>query len=80
MLRNLVRCPLNLLVTLTPEPNEFIVLRNDLARRTREVDGESADLAAEIIDVEDQVLWQSLGIAPDNPAADELIWDPDLLA
>ena len=55
-------------IALAPETQEIVILGDDLAAGTREIQGEGGHVAAQVIDPEDQVLGQLLGIAPDHPA------------
>ena len=55
-------------VALEAEAQERVVLGHDLRARAREVQGEGAHVAAQVVDVEDQVFGQDLLVAPDHPA------------
>ena len=57
-----------LLVAVEPEPQEVVVLRHHLRTRPREVERERGHVVAEVVDPEDQVLRQRLGVTPDDPA------------
>lgn len=48
--------------------NKVIVLRDDLSTRAREVEGVGLFCAAQIVQLEDQVLWKERFISPDDPA------------
>ena len=50
------------------QPDEVVILGDDLARRPREVDGQGGHGAAQVIDVEDQIGIEILKLAPDDPA------------
>ena len=50
------------------QPDEVVVLGGDLARRPGEVDLEHRHVAAQVADVEDQVVGQLGGVAPHDPA------------
>ena len=56
-------------VAVTAETQEIVVLGDGLAAGAREVQREGGHVAAEIIDVEDQVLGEVLLLAPDHPPA-----------
>ncbi len=53
--------------TLAAEPKEQIVLRDNLTGGTRKVQREGRHVAAQIIDVEDQIVGQIGFVAPDDP-------------
>ena len=55
-------------IALMPEPEEVVVAGDDLAGRAGEVDLEHRHVAAQVIDVEDQVLGKLGGIPEDDPA------------
>ena len=59
--------PYEFAVTFLAETEEVVVLAGDLAARPREVEGEGGHVAAQVIDVEDQVFGKILGFAPDHP-------------
>ena len=50
------------------EADELVVLANDLRSALGEVEGERRLLCAKVVDVEDKLLGQVLGSAPDDPA------------
>ena len=58
----------HLAVALASEDREHEVLSDHLASRAREVERERRHVAAEVVDVEDQVLRKRLRVAPDRPA------------
>ena len=66
-------------VALVAEPEEVVVLRDDLAGRPGEVDLEHRHVAAQVVHVEDQVVGQLGGVAPDDPADAER-GQPELVA
>src|SRR6202011_5810632 len=47
---------------------EVVIAGDDLAGRTREVDLEHRHVAAQVVDVEDEVRWELAGVPPDDPA------------
>ena len=55
-------------VAVPAQPDEVVVLGQDLARWSREVDLEHGHVAAEVGDVKDQVLRQVGDISPHDPA------------
>src|SRR5262245_38481007 len=55
-------------VALETEPQEVVVLRDDLGSRTREVQRERRHVVAEVVDPENQILGQRLAVAPHDPA------------
>src|SRR5215213_1840454 len=55
-------------VALETEPEEVVVLCNDLRARAREVQGERGHVSPEVVHPEDEILGQGLGIAPQGPA------------
>jgi hypothetical protein len=55
-------------VAVLSEANELIVLANDLAGPLAEVEGEGGLFGPEVIDIEDELLGEVLGAAPDDPA------------
>jgi len=55
-------------VAVEAEAHEVVVLGDDLAGGPGEVDLEDRHVAAEIGDMEDEVVGQILGVAPDDPA------------
>jgi hypothetical protein len=46
----------------------LVVLSDNLAGATREVEGEGGLVGAEVVDVEDEFLREVFGVAPDDPA------------
>jgi hypothetical protein len=50
------------------EPDELVVLTDDLRGALGEVEGEGGLVRAEVVDVEDELLGEELGRAPDYPA------------
>ena len=61
-------------VSVEAEPQEVVVLTDELVARAREVQRERGHVAAEVVDVEHQVLGQILLAAPDDesdPGVDE---------
>jgi hypothetical protein len=50
------------------KPDKLVVLANDLAGAFAEVEREGSLVGAEVVDVENKLLGQVLGAAPDNPA------------
>ena len=66
-------------VALAAKTHEIVVLRDDLPARAREVEGEGRHAAAEIVDVEDQVLGQVAFLPPEDPAASQR-GEPELVA
>ena len=56
------------LVPLEPEAEEVVVLRDDLPGRAGEVDLEDRHVAAQVVDMEHQVLGEFLAVSPDDPA------------
>jgi hypothetical protein len=55
-------------VTVLSEPDELVVLPNDLTSAFAEVEGEGSLVGAEVVDVEDELLGEVLGATPDDPA------------
>ena len=55
-------------VALTAQPQEIVVLRDDLATRPAEVQREGRHVAAEVVHIEDQLIGQFRLVAPDDPA------------
>ena len=66
--RDVTRVAVDLLEPVEAEPEEVVVLGDDLGARPREVEGERRHVVPEVVDPEDQVLGQRRGIAPDDPA------------
>ena len=62
---------MDVLVARPAQADEVVVLGHDLAGRPGEVDLEDRHVAAEVGDVEDQVVGQVLGVAPQHPAHPE---------
>jgi putative transposase len=56
------------LVTLKAEADEIVVLGHDLAGRAGEVDLEDRHIAAQVVDMEDQVVGKFLAVPPEDPA------------
>ena len=50
------------------EPDELVVLPNDLTSAFAEVEGEGSLIGAEVVNVEDELLGEVLGATPDDPA------------
>ena len=50
------------------QPGERVVLRDDLRARSGEVQGEGRLVAAQVVDVKDQLLGQRRRVAPQDPA------------
>jgi hypothetical protein len=55
-------------IALEPEPEEVVVLGDDLGAGSGEVERERRQVVAQVVDPEDQVLGQRLGVPPDDPA------------
>ena len=55
-------------VALLAEADELVVLADDLAGALGEVEGEGGLVGAQVVDVEDELLGEILGCAPDDPA------------
>ena len=71
MLCHAVAQHVDLAVTFAAEAQELIILGDDLPGGPREVDREGADLTAEVIDLEDEIVGQRRLVPPDHPAAAE---------
>lgn len=56
-------------ITLFAETNHLIVLSNHIRSTAREVEGEGSLVGTQVVDVEDEFLWQELGITPDDPSS-----------
>lgn len=54
-------------VAVLAQPDQLVVLANDLARALGKVERERGLVGAEVVDVEDKLLWKVLGAAPHNP-------------
>lgn len=50
------------------QADQLVVLRDDLASASREVQRERRLVGAEVVDVEDEFFGEELGVAPDDPA------------
>lgn len=55
-------------VSVLAEADELVVLADDLGGALGEVEGEGGLVGAEVVDVEDELLGEELGVAPDDPA------------
>ena len=66
-------------VAVEAEPDEVVVLRDDLVARPREVQRERRHVAAEVVHVEHEVVGQRLGVAPHDPP-DARVHEPVLVA
>ena len=55
-------------VAAAAEADELVVLADDLGGAFGEVEGEGGLVGAEVVDVEDEVLWKVFGGSPDDPA------------
>jgi hypothetical protein len=50
------------------QTDQLVVLAQDLGSSTREVEGKGSLVSTEVVDVEDQLGRQVLGVTPDAPA------------
>lgn len=50
------------------EADKLVVLADHLGGAFREVEGEGSLVCAEVVDVEDELLWEVFRRAPDDPA------------
>src|SRR5215471_4405383 len=71
VLANLIGGHVDVLVALEAQAQEVVVGGYDLPRGAGEVDLEHRHVAAQVIDVEDQVLGQLGGVTEDHPAGPE---------
>ena len=55
-------------VAVLAEPDQLVVLPDDLACTLAEVEGEGGLVGAEVVDIKNQFLREVLGAAPDYPA------------
>ena len=76
---DVARVALHLPVAVEAEAEEVVVLRDDLGAGPREVEREGRHVVAEVVDPEDQVGGQRVGVAPDDPA-DARVDEPVLVA
>lgn len=58
----------NSTVATLAKTDQLVVLSDDLRRSSGEVEGERSLISTEVVDVEDQLLGEVLGITPDHPA------------
>ena len=77
--RVVAACLLHAPVAVEAETQQRVVLRDDLRPRAREVQRERRHVAAEVVDVEDEILRQRRAVAPDGPA-DARVDEPVLVA
>src|ERR1700677_5185886 len=71
MLSRLVAGVLDFPVAFKPKPEKVVVLANNLPGRTRKIQRKSRHIAAQIIDMEDQLVGQVRGVAPYHPTHTE---------
>ena len=55
-------------VTVLSKTNELVVLADDVGCSLGEVESEGSLVSTEVVDVENEFLWQELWITPDNPS------------
>jgi len=55
-------------IAIEPEMDEVIILHYHLGARPREIKGERLLRAAQVVELEDEILWQICLVTPDDPA------------
>ena len=55
-------------VAMLAKTNKLVVLANDLGGTLGKVKSEGSLIGAEVVDVEDELLWEELWLTPDNPS------------
>src|SRR5208282_470357 len=68
ILGRVVTAVLNFPVAFKTQPEKIVVLADDLTGRTREVQRKGRHIAAQIVDMEDQIFRQVRVVAPHHPA------------
>lgn len=55
-------------VTMLAKTDELVILTNDLGCTLGEVKGKGCLIGAQVVDIEDELLWEELRFSPDDPA------------